>query len=354
MVRTIAVDATGGDHGPLEAVKAAAEISLSGEVACHVIGDGGRIESLLADQDHDPRHLTLIDADRFARGARLPCDRGSWAALEVAADLVRRGEVDAAVSAGDTGGCVRTWIREFPLLPGVSRPALASFFPRRSVAPSRPPVGLILDVGATLRCHPRDYLNLAMMGTAYYQTVTGARPRVGLLNVGAESYKGGDVLSRSAAMLSDLGDRIDFIGNVESSALLDGDVDVVLCDGFTGNVLLKMLEGVAETAARLVNEALHRSLVWRVGIMMLSGGLRALREATDYAEYGGSPLLGSSALFIKAHGRSKARALKNAIRTAARVADAALPGRLAEALASMQDLHKRSWLRLRPLPVPGQ
>jgi glycerol-3-phosphate acyltransferase PlsX len=153
-------------------------------------------------------------------------------------------------------------------------------------------------------------------------------------------------------MLGDLGNRIDFIGNVESSQLLDGAVDVVLCDGFTGNVLLKMLEGVAETAARLLQEALHRNLVWRLGIMMLSGGLRTLREATDYAEYGGSPLLGSSAVFIKAHGRSKARALKNAIRTAARVADAALPGRLGEALAAVQEMHPQSWLRFRPSPVP--
>jgi glycerol-3-phosphate acyltransferase PlsX len=350
MIRTIAVDATGGDYGPDEIVKAAAEVSLSGEVACHVVGDGGHIESLLAHHDHDPRRLTLTDAGSvIGPGGELPAP-GPWTALEVAADLVRRGEADAAVSAGDTGACVRTWIQEFPLLPGVSRPALASFFPRRPASPSHPPVGLILDVGATLRCHPRDYLSLALMGTAYYESLTGHRPRVGLLNVGAEPHKGGEPLSRSAAMLSDLGDRIDFVGNVEGSQLLSGHVDVVLCDGFTGNVLLKMLEGVAETAGRLLHEALHRNLVWRLGILMLSGGLRALREATDYAEYGGSPLLGSSAVFIKAHGRSQARALANAIRTAARVADAALPNRLAAALGTLQEINRGSWLRLRPSP----
>jgi glycerol-3-phosphate acyltransferase PlsX len=342
-MRTIAVDATGGDHGAVEVVKAAAEVSLEEDVICHVIGDSARLTALLADQEHDPARLALSDS-RLGNADEAdivsPAD-----ALSVAARLVRHGEADAAVSAGDTGACIRTWMREFDLLPGVTRPALASFFPRRPTNPRQAPVGLLLDVGATLRCHPKDYPALAMMGATYYEDLTGQRPRVGLLNVGTESHKGGEPLVRSLAFLGDLRDRIDFIGNVEATSLLSGTVDVILCDGFTGNVMLKMLEGVAETAGRLLHDALHGNVVWRLGVYMLSGGLRVVREATDYAEYGGSPLLGCSALFIKAHGRSRARALKNAIRTAARAADQALPAHLAEALATVQDVGSQAWLR---------
>lgn len=344
-MRTIAVDATGGDHAPFEVVRAAAELSREGELTCRIIGDANHLRSLLGAYDHDPARVTLTDAATIVDSMDAAVWARSSSALEAAAGLVRSGEADAAVSAGDTGECVRIWLREFPLLPGLTRPALASFFPRRALDPSRPNVGLLLDVGATLRCHPKDYLGLAIMGAMYYETLTGHRGRVGLLNVGGEAHKGGEPLAKSLSLLGDLGDQIDFVGNVEATNLWDGHVDVVLCDGFTGNVLLKTLEGVAETAAGLVRDALHQSWLWRFGIYLLSGGIKTLQQATDYAEYGGSPLLGCSALFIKAHGRSNARALKNAIRAAGRAADTALPARVAEALATVHSLGSRSWLR---------
>lgn len=343
-MHTIAVDATGGDHGPAEALKAAADISLEGGVRCLLLGDAGVIEMELARHEHDPRRLVVANVALTPGADRLPTH--GVGALSLAAELVRSGEADAAVSTGDTGACVRTWLATFPLLPGATRPALASFFPRRPPAADRPAVGLLLDVGATLRCHPRDYPSFAVMGAAYYEGMTGQRARVGLLNVGSEQHKGGEALARSATLLADLGDRIDFVGNVEGTELLNGTVDVVLADGFTGNVLLKTLEGIADTAGALVRDALGRHWLWRLGILLLSDGLQALRRATDYTEYGGSPLLGFEAILIKAHGRSRAPAIRNAIRAAVRALDSALPERTETALGALRNLGSHSWLRL--------
>jgi glycerol-3-phosphate acyltransferase PlsX len=343
-MHTIAVDATGGDHGPVEALKAAAEVSLEGGVRCLLLGDTGIIETELARHAHDPRRLVVADPGRVSDVGGLPALAAG--ALPLAAALVRSGEADAVVSTGDTAACVRTWLATFPLVPGATRPALASFFPRRPPAADRAAVGLLLDVGATLRCHPRDYPAFALMGAAYYQGMTGECARVGLLNVGTEGHKGGEALARSATLLADLGERIDFVGNVEGTELLNGTADVILTDGFTGNVLLKTLEGIADTAGALVRDALTRHWLWRLGILLLSDGLQALRRATDYAEYGGSPLLGFDTLLVKAHGRSRAPAIKNAIRAAARALDSALPERTATALSALRDLGNRSWLRI--------
>jgi glycerol-3-phosphate acyltransferase PlsX len=336
-MRTIALDATGGDHAPFEIVRAAAELSLEGSVRCRLIGDAARLARLLLGHRHDPAHLALADvaASPASAAPAVPAPHpGAGDAIRLAADLVARGDADAAVSAGDTRACVATWLDAFPLLPGVSRPALAAFFPHRPAEPAGATLGLILDVGATLRCHPRDYANLALMGATYYTSLTGTRPRVGLLNVGTEPGKGGEALERAAAVLMQLGSDIDFVGSVEGTDLVNGRADVVLCDGFTGNVILKALEGVAEAAAALARDAFARSWLWRAGMLLLSSGLRELRRATDYAEYGGTPILGFPALLIKAHGRSTAHALKNAIRTAVRAANDDLPARLAAALTT--------------------
>jgi glycerol-3-phosphate acyltransferase PlsX len=326
-------------------IQAAAEISLEGGVACRVIGNPAHLEPLLERHDHEPARLALTDTAGVFGSHGVPAPQGSSAALQAAAELVRCGEADAAVTAGDTADCVRTWLSAFGLVPGVTRPALLGFFPRRPSVATHASVGLILDVGATLRCHPRDYTGFAVMGATYYEALTAHRPRVGLLNVGGEPHKGGEPLARTTAALADLKDTIDFVGNVEGTDLLNGAADVVLCDGFTGNVLLKTLEGIAETATHLLHDAFHRHWLWRIGILMLSGGLRALRQATDYAEYGGSPLLGFPSLLIKAHGRSRARALKQAIRAAVRAADQGYPARLAAALTAVGGLAAKTGLR---------
>lgn len=345
-MRTIAVDATGGDCGTPEVLKAVAQVSLEDAVVCRVIGHIPHLEAQLARHHHDPTRLVLTEAGAPAACDSTLPDDAQPDALRAAAELVRSGAADAAVSAGDTGHCIRTWLEVFPLLPGATRPALASFFPRQARTPDVPPAGLLLDVGATLRCHPRDYSGFALMGAAYYQGMTGYRPRVGLLNVGTEQHKGGESLARAAALLADLQPTIDFVGNVEGTDLFNGEADVVLSDGFTGNVLLKTLEGVADTAGSLVGDAIRHSWLWRLGILLLSDGLQALRRVTDYSQYGGSPLLGVRGLLIKAHGRSQAPALKNAIRAAARAAELALPNQLESALEAVRSLGSRSWLRL--------
>ena len=211
--------------------------------------------------------------------------------------------------------CRQHWQR----LPGVRRCALAAVYPteiRRGEKDD--PFSLLLDVGATLDVTAEDLCHFAIMGAAYAARIArNPRPRVALLSNGAEAGKGPkEVVAAHARLRQHPG--LNFVGNVEGIDIPRGTADVIVCGGFVGNVALKMLEGVSETIVRLARYAYKESLLWRTGLAMLSGGISKLKELTDWEQYGGAPLLGFDRLFIKAHGRSKAPALKNAIKVAAR------------------------------------
>jgi glycerol-3-phosphate acyltransferase PlsX len=245
-----------------------------------------------------------------------------------AARLVQDGDANALVSSGHTGALVLGAARTFERLPGIRRAALASVYPtEQRHGPKRDPFALILDVGATLEATGEDLVGFAKMGSCYSAIVSEiSQPRVALLSNGTEANKGTKAIVEAHQQLLTSG--LHFTGNIEGLDIPRGTVDVVVCDGFLGNVVLKMLEGVGEVFADVARQASDRKLHWRIGLSMLSGGLRQIRRLTDWKMYGGAPLLGMDHVILKAHGRSEPRAIRNAVKLAAKALEGDLIGRI--------------------------
>ena len=354
---TIVVDAMGGDHAPEEVVAAACALSLeaAGEPASEpragsrpatgkpsgdksatekpearsdggeplhllLVGDAPRLSGLLMKQRYDAERISIhhasqvITMDESPREALIQKPDSS---IAVAARLCAEGRASALVSAGNTGAAVLSCVQHWKRLPGIRRCALAAVYPtevRRGEKDD--PFSLILDVGATLDATADDLVSFAVMGAAYASRISkNPRPKVALLSNGAEAGKGPKEVVAAHARLKELR-GLHFIGNVEGVDIPRGVADVVICLGFVGNVVLKMLEGVSETVVRLAHYAYKEKLMWRAGLAMLSGGIGKLKDLTDWKQYGGAPLLGFDHLLIKAHGRSQAQAIQNAIKVA--------------------------------------
>ena len=251
----------------------------------------------------------------------------------VATGLLKTGEGDALVSAGHTGATILSASAQLQRLPGVHRAALAAVYPtEQRHGPRQDPFALMLDVGATLNASAEDLVGFAVMGSAYATVISdNPSPRVALLSNGSEPNKGTPAIKEAHQMLVELG-TVDFAGNVEGLDIPRGTVDVIVCDGFLGNVVLKMLEGVSDVVTDLAKDAYARKFLWRLGLTMLSQGLRQLRSMTDWKQYGGAPLLGFDKVIIKAHGRSNARAIGNAIKVASKAVDRDLTGHIRQGL----------------------
>ena len=334
---TIAVDAMGGDHAPEEIVRGVAQVSRESDIQCLLVGDEARVQAILEGMAYRPERLTIVHAgnaigmeDDAKEAIRTKRD----SSLLVGAALVASGRADAMVSAGNTGACVLACAKTFKMLRGIRRTALASVFPRRTEDSAQDPLGLLLDVGATVRCEADDLVQFGVMGAAYAKRISKVpRPRVGLLNMGTEPHKGGEVLAAAYERLTRI-PEVNFVGNVEGNDLTKGRADVVVCEGLLGNVVLKLLEGISDLAVELASQAYHEKLRYRLGLAMLSTGIRHIRDLTDYEAYGGSPILGFENLFIKAHGRSTARAIANAVKVAAKAVRDTVPREIAEILAT--------------------
>jgi glycerol-3-phosphate acyltransferase PlsX len=231
--------------------------------------------------------------------------------IRVAVDLVKNGDADAVVSAGNTGAVMAITLVVLGPLAGVERPAIAA------VLPTLAGHAILLDVGANVDCKPRHLVQFAIMGNVYARQVLGkVRPRVGLLSIGEEESKGNE-LTKEAFRALEEEPGIEFIGNVEGVDLFNGHADVVVCDGFTGNVALKIGESVAETVMALIREEVTADLRSRAGALLLKPAFRRLHRRLDYSEIGGAPLLGVNGITIISHGRSSAKAIRNALRVAA-------------------------------------
>jgi len=330
----IVVDGMGGDEGPLAMVRGVAEATRSTGARVRLVGERGRLESELARIEHDASRLELVDAPDV-----IPMDAHPKAAVEalpqaslpVAARLVAEGGGDALVSAGNSGALVLACASVFRRIPAVERAALAAVVPtEQSRGPRDDPFALLLDAGATLRVRAQDLVAFATMGAAYARIVSdNPRPRVGLLSNGTEPNKGPPEIVEAHRRLVGA-PEFEFLGNLEGVDVLRGGADVIVCDGFTGNVSLKLLEGVAETVVRVTRRAYRGRLTWRLALWLLSGGIRQLKEVTDWQQYGGAPILGFDRLAIKAHGRSGPRAIRNAIRVAERCVRRDLVGRITQ------------------------
>jgi glycerol-3-phosphate acyltransferase PlsX len=334
---SVAVDAMGGDHAPDEIVRGVALLSLEApHIQTVLVGDGTAIGAVLAKVRHDPERIAVHHAADAVKMWERPADalaEHPQASVLVAAQLVAEGSCDALVSAGNTGASVLACSRAWNKIPGVRRVALASVYPTEMRRGEKDdPFSLILDVGATLDVSAEDLVTFAIMGSAYAQRISkNPRPRVALLSSGAEAGKGPPEIVEAHRLLTEA-TELNFVGNVEGVDIPRGTADVVVCSGFVGNVVIKMLEGVSETIVRLAGYASKEKILWRAGLAMLSGGISRLKEVTDWQQYGGAPVLGFDRLFIKAHGRSRARAVANACKVAAKAAQGAIAEDIEHAL----------------------
>jgi len=337
----------GGDHAPDEIVQGAAEASLaltSAEII--LVGDASVLGRLLPRMRHDGARVRVHHAGSHVEMDEKPSEALAAkpdASILVAAQLVANGEGDALVSAGNTGAAVLACARSWPLLDGVRRAALAAVYPtelRRGEKDD--PFSLILDVGATIEATAEDLVTFAVMGSAYAKLMSvNRRPRVALLSNGSEANKGTrEVIAAHAALVETT--ELNFIGNVEGLDIPRGVADVIVTSGFVGNVVLKMLEGVSETVVRLARYAHKERLAWRLGLLALSSAIDQLKQITDWQQYGGAPLLGFAHPFIKAHGRSNARAVTNAVKVAHKALAGNLTGNIARTMAELDERTKRS------------
>jgi glycerol-3-phosphate acyltransferase PlsX len=337
---TIAVDAMGGDSAPKSIVEGAAEASLISDSEIVLVGDEAVITQLLQAVRHDPARIRI----HGAQGA-IPMDAKpkealeTWpnASLPTAARLVAApGGPDALVSAGNTGAVILACAQAFRCLDGVKRTALAAVIPTEQRRGEKDdPFTLLLDAGATVRVTSRDLAAFGLMGAAYASIVSrNQRPRVALLSNGTEPNKGTEEIIGAHAFLRNV-PGIDFIGNIEGIDIPRGTADVIICDGFTGNITLKMLEGVSETVMNLARYAYRSKFSWKVAMWLLSSGIKTIKDLTDWQQYGGAPILGFDRLCIKAHGRSGPRAIRNAIKVAERCVKQDLVGRIRTGLATL-------------------
>ena len=311
----IAIDAMGGDAAPGSVVSGALVAARHLQVALLFAGDRRAIERELARHPGagslDVQILDAPDRVEMSEPASTALRRKPGASVRVAADAVRDGLAAAFFSAGHTGATVIAAHGAFGRLPGVDRPALATIVPTRR-APA-----VLLDAGATVECRPQHLVQFAIMGAAYARVALGcAEPRVGLLSVGEEESKGNDLTREAHQLLKQAPVR--FVGNVEGRHLYAGDADVIVCDGFTGNVTLKTSEGLVETVEQLLRDELSSTFGTRVGYLLSRQAYRRFTKRLDYAEYGGAPLLGIDGLAIVGHGRSSPKAVRNAVAMAAR------------------------------------
>src|SRR5262249_21592117 len=337
MPTTTAVDAMGGDHAPAIEVEGAIQAARDLRARILLVGQEGRIRSELERQGvAKPRqhrlHIEIVNAseiitmeDPVAQSVRR--NRASY--TRVAARLVREGKAHGLVSAGNTGAVMATAKLVLGTLPSVDRPALAGIFPTLKGKGT-----VLLDVGANAECKPEHLKQFAIMGTIYSRSILGVQdPRVGLMSIGEEDIKGNELTKESQTLLKDA--PVNFIGNVEGRDIFTGDVDVIVCDGFTGNVILKTSEGLVEAIMGLLKTELGQTIVTQTGAILSRQAFRSVKKRLDYSEFGGAPLLGCKQIVLICHGSSTAKAIRNAIRIAKEFYKANLSERIESELSDV-------------------
>jgi glycerol-3-phosphate acyltransferase PlsX len=311
----IAVDAMGGDFAPRHIVDGALAAARHFELGVTLVGPTARLDDELARYPEMTRdHVRVVEAPDVIAMEDSPASalrRKPTASIKVAADLVARGEAAALFSAGHTGATVIAAHAAFGMIAGVDRPALAVTVPTKRGS------AVLLDVGASVECRPQHLRQFGVMGSVYARIGLGmGSPRVGLLSIGEEATKGNELTREAYRLLKD--SPVEFIGNVEARDVYSGAADVIVCDGFTGNVALKISEGLVDMVQNLLEQELSGTVTTRVGSLLTRRALRHFHGRVDYSEYGGAPLLGVAGVAIVGHGRSSARAVRNAIAMAYR------------------------------------
>lgn len=312
----VVLDGMGSDHAPHAEIDGALAATRDFGVGVILVGQSEKLEPELRRcgwRGDGDQGIELVEApeviamdDPVATSVR----RKKKSSLRIGTKLVDEGRGDGFVSAGNTGAAMATAKMVIGMLPGVDRPALAALIPTKAARPV-----LLLDVGANSECKPHHLAQFAIMGDAYSRSVLGTvKPSVGLMSIGEEEAKGNDLTKEAFPLLRQL-TNINFVGNVEGRDVFSGAVDVIVTDGFTGNVMLKLSEGLTEAMLSMIKKELSVSAVTKAGGVLVKPAFRNIKKRLDYSEYGGAPLLGVSRIVVIGHGRSNARAIRNAIKS---------------------------------------
>jgi glycerol-3-phosphate acyltransferase PlsX len=320
----------GGDHAPDVVVEGALLAARELGTRILLVGPQRELENKLG-RDGANLPIEVVNATQVVEMDEHPANavrQKPDSSMVVGVRQIKDGRAQAFVSAGNTGAVMAAGLFELRRIRGVDRPALAAVFPTRKGGT------LVIDVGANADCKPEYLQQFALMGSVYMERVFGiVRPKVGLLSNGEEESKGSALVQAAHPRIKAL--PINFVGNVEGKEIPAGDVDVVVCDGFAGNVVLKLAEGMASAITGLIREEINASLVSKLFAVGVLPAFRRVRKRLDYAEYGGAPLLGLNGVCIVAHGRSNAMAIKNAVRVAAQAVEHDVVGSIARGLAEL-------------------
>ena len=329
---TIAVDAMGGDHAPRAEVEGAILAARELGVQVLLVGQENAVRAELAKHSHRGLPLEVVHASEVITMHDSPTvafRKKKDSSVHVAAKLVRAGEAAGMVSAGNTGAVMAVARFTLGTLPAVDRPALAAPFPT-----SRGTVSVMLDVGANVDSKAQHLEQFAVMGEIYYRVIFGTRrPKVALLSIGEEEIKGNELTRETYNRLKTM--PLQFVGNVEGREVFAGNVDVIVCDGFIGNIALKISEGLVEHMIRMLKENLGSTFMAQLGGLLSRRAFHGLKKKLDYAEYGGAPLLGVKGITVIGHGRSNANAIKNAIRVATELARSRVNEKIEQELAAV-------------------
>lgn len=331
----IALDAMGGDHGPEQQIAGAIQALEERDLLITLVGDESAIRSCLdgmSPSESVASRLQVLHTTEVVDMGESPVEatrKKKNSSVMLAFDLIKKGEADAAVSAGNSGATMASAIRKLGRIKHISRPGIASAFPTLN----KPVV--MMDVGANVDCRPQHLFQFALMASAFSRVFDIESPRVGILSIGEESGKGNQLVKETHALLAN--SSLNFIGNVEGRDIFQGNVDVIVCDGFVGNICLKVSEGLVEAATEMIRGDIMGSLKAKIGYFLVRPVFRKFKKRVDYAEYGGAPLLGINGTGIICHGKSNAFAIKNAIIEAARIVEKKVNDKIVESLSENID-----------------
>ncbi len=333
----IAVDAMGGDNAPHAVVAGAIHAAREYGIGSILVGIEQTIQAELNKHPGAPSlPIEIRNATEVVDMLDSPATvfrRKKDSSIRVANDLVKSGEAVAVISAGHTGAAMATSLFVLGTLEGIERPAIATFMPTMKGT------AIVLDVGANVDCKPVHLLQFAVMGEIYAKyLLKNPNPCVGLLSIGEEATKGNELTKEAFKLLTET--SLNFVGNVEGRDVMSGKADVVVCDGFIGNVVLKVSEAVAESIGLMIRENVGKNMIRKLGYVMMRPAFQALKRRLDYAEYGGAPLVGINGISIISHGRSSDRAIKNAIRVAFELAKSEVNKHIHEDIEKNMELVK--------------
>jgi phosphate acyltransferase len=335
----IVVDAMGGDKAPQITVEGVCLFLQRTPMHCILVGNEPVIRKELEKYPHDKDLIDIVHTEQ-----EITMEDSPWnairekpdASLLIAVRMLAAGEADGMVSAGSTGAVILSAAKYLPMIPGVKRAALGTIYPTMNEQQHPHYYSLMLDIGANVNNQADDLVHYAYMGKSYMQYVFGVKdPRIGLLNIGAEAHKGNAAMREAYKLLSSRPD-LSFIGNVEGNDLVRGRADVIVSEGMSGNIAIKTMEGAGEAVKALAKMAMEKKLLWKLGLLFLSGGIKRVQNVASYEEYGGAPLFGFNKPLIKCHGRSSGYAFMHGLRVTSEVLEHDMTGRMRTAIAGFE------------------